>query len=101
MAIPGTELQHCHENKLWQQKSQEWGESEALCVCMFRVGVELHQCRHWIAFISCEPIVSEIQLILCKSGFHLATKIWDGSEINEWAYSARQLPGCIFLGEFL
>ena len=26
-------------------------------------------------------------------GFHLATKIWGGSEINEWAYSARQLPG--------
>ena len=26
-------------------------------------------------------------------GFHLATKIWGGSAINEWAYLARQVLG--------
>ena len=34
-------------------------------------------------------------------GFHLATKIWDGSEINEWAYSAHQVPWDVFLGELI
>ena len=33
--------------------------------------------------------------------FHLATKIWGGSAINEWAYSACQVPWDVFLGEFL
>ena len=31
------------------------------------------------------------------SGFHLATKIWGGSMINEWAYSARKVPWDVFL----
>ena len=34
-------------------------------------------------------------------GFHLGTKIWGGSMINEWTYLARQVPWDIFLGEFL
>ena len=32
---------------------------------------------------------------------HLATKIWGGSVINEWAYLERQVPWNTFLGEFL
>ena len=35
------------------------------------------------------------------SGFHLATKIWGGSALNEWAYLAHQVPWDVFLGEFL
>ena len=35
------------------------------------------------------------------SGFHLATKIWGGSAINEWAYLARQVPWDVFLGKLL
>ena len=29
-------------------------------------------------------------------GFHPATKIWGGSAINEWAYSAYQVPWDVF-----
>ena len=35
------------------------------------------------------------------AGFHLATKIWGGSALNEWAYLAHQVPWDVFLGEFL
>ena len=35
------------------------------------------------------------------TGFHLATKIWGGSALNEWAYLAHQVPWDVFLGEFL
>ena len=35
------------------------------------------------------------------AGFHLATKIWGGSTINELVYLARQVTWDIFLGEFL
>ena len=36
-----------------------------------------------------------------QAGFHLATKIWDGSTINEWAYLAYQVPCGACFGEFL
>ena len=38
-------------------------------------------------------VIKHIMQVYIESEFHLATKIWGGSEINEWAYSARQLPG--------
>ena len=36
----------------------------------------------------CDPA-----LITSLSGFHLATKIWGGNAIKEWAYLARQVLG--------
>ena len=33
--------------------------------------------------------------------FHLATKIWGGSAINEWVHLACQVPWDVFLGEFV
>jgi hypothetical protein len=35
-------------------------------------------------------------MVCINSGFHLATKIWGGSAINEWAYAARQVPLDVF-----
>ena len=31
-----------------------------------------------------------------ETEFHLVTKIWGGSAINEWAYSARKFLGTYF-----
>jgi hypothetical protein len=38
-----------------------------------------------------------IAWIISNSGFHLATKIWGGSTINEWTYVACQVPWDVFL----
>ena len=40
--------------------------------------------------------------IMLMPGFHLATKIWGGSALNELAYLAHKVPWDVaFLGEFL
>ena len=39
---------------------------------------------------------NNIEQARAHAGFHPATKIWGGSAINEWAYSARQVPWDVF-----
>ena len=37
-----------------------------------------------------------VAIVMYMSGFHLATKVWDTSAINEWVYLACQVPWTYF-----
>ena len=52
----------------------------------------------WCAHTSYNNI---IMVLVRQQGFHLATKIWDGSVINEWVYLENQVPWDMCVEEFL